>query len=324
MKKLMFIAATLLLFSNIAFTQLQLKISTDKSVYNYGEKITISATVTNKSDTTVSVMMSSYESCQAEFQMNNYNSGLWTACLPTAEELTFLPGDSRIYEWEIDPMIFGLPNKDGIQKLNGIFAGGMFHPVSLEDSIEFTAPLFLGGQIDISYFDTNSAEITTLRDSLNAQVVSTTHHNETTQETWQILGISVDSVFNNYQNDNRFRYVELKRQINYSQIITDVVSGNIPNKFSLSQNYPNPFNPTTTIKYSIPAVEKEYIPSLQIKIYDVLGQEIRTLVNKKQAPGNYQVQFNAEGLPSGVYIYRISATSGAVSFVQSKKMILLR
>jgi len=57
-----------------------------------------------------------------------------------------------------------------------------------------------------------------------------------------------------------------------------------------------------------------------LKIYDVLGKEVRTLVNKKQSPGNYQVQFDASGLPSGVYIYRIEAGS----FSQSKKMMLLR
>jgi len=111
-------------------------------------------------------------------------------------------------------------------------------------------------------------------------------------------------------------------------IPTDVqqIGNEIPEKFVLSQNYPNPFNPTTTIKYSIPEnyrdsdIHRNDSRIIKLKIYDVLGREIKTLVNEKQNPGNYQVQFNASGLPSGVYIYRIEAGN----FNQSKKMMLLR
>ena len=91
--------------------------------------------------------------------------------------------------------------------------------------------------------------------------------------------------------------------------------------FKLFQNYPNPFNPTTTIKYSIPAVGANNAdPLVMLKIYDLLGREIRTLVNKRQKAGNYSVQFNAGNLPSGIYFYRLQAGS----FVQTKKMILLK
>ena len=327
MKKLMFITVSLFfIFSNIAFSQLRLTISTDKPVYNYGEKITILAKVKNISDSTFTIMMSSFESCQAGFRLNGYDSGLWTSCLPTTENLIFLPNESRIYEWKIDPYIFGLPNKDGLQKLFGKFAGGMFHPISLTDSSEFSTPMFLGGQIEIGYSDSNSAEVAAVRDSLNAQVLNVNHIIVgSTSETWQILGTSVDSIFNWYRNDKRFRYVELDRQILYNQIITEVLPGSIPDKFLLEQNFPNPFNPTTTIKYSIPVVVgTAYAQSLQqnitLKVYNVLGQELETLVNEKQSPGNYQVTFSGDNLPSGVYIYRIEAGT----FVQSKKMILLR
>jgi hypothetical protein len=90
----------------------------------------------------------------------------------------------------------------------------------------------------------------------------------------------------------------------------------LPDDFNLlEQNYPNPFNPTTDIKYSI---NKAGLVS--IKVYDILGIEIATLVNEKQQPGNYSVRFNASHLPSGIYIYRI--ISG--SFSATKKMILLK
>ncbi len=97
--------------------------------------------------------------------------------------------------------------------------------------------------------------------------------------------------------------------------------GGIPEKFVLSQNYPNPFNPTTTIQYSIPklnGVETRYITSL--RVYNILGEEVATLVNKYQAPGNYSVQFDASGLSSGTYFYTLKVGN----FSSTKKMILLK
>ncbi len=86
------------------------------------------------------------------------------------------------------------------------------------------------------------------------------------------------------------------------------------------QNYPNPFNPTTTIKYSIPDVGAGHAPAVQLKIFDILGREVATLVEKEQAPGNYSVQFDASGLSSGLYIYRL--TSG--SYSKSLKLMLMK
>jgi hypothetical protein len=85
--------------------------------------------------------------------------------------------------------------------------------------------------------------------------------------------------------------------------------------YSLSQNYPNPFNPTTMIKYSIP--EAGYI---KLKVYDILGNEVATLVNEEKVPGNYSTVFDASSFASGVYIYRLQAGS----FLQTRKMILLK
>ena len=85
--------------------------------------------------------------------------------------------------------------------------------------------------------------------------------------------------------------------------------------FSLHQNYPNPFNPTTTIKYSIPKLS-----FVTIKIYDVLGSEVATLVNEEKPVGTYELNWNAANLPSGVYFYRLQAGS----FMQTRKMILLK
>jgi len=102
------------------------------------------------------------------------------------------------------------------------------------------------------------------------------------------------------------------------------VSSMLPNKFILEQNYPNPFNPTTTIKYSVPVIERRHASSLQtnvtLKIYDILGREVATLVNEQKPAGNYEVNFNASSLSSGVYFYKIQSGS----FTQVRKMLLLK
>ena len=107
----------------------------------------------------------------------------------------------------------------------------------------------------------------------------------------------------------------------FSADYTVDVEDNIqPSKFELSQNYPNPFNPSTTINYSIPSVEKHGHASVQLVVYDILGREVTTLVNKQQQPGNYEVTFDAANLSSGTYIYRLQIGE----FSHSRKMIILK
>jgi len=103
---------------------------------------------------------------------------------------------------------------------------------------------------------------------------------------------------------------------------TSVDDENITNSFVLSQNYPNPFNPSTKITFTIPNVGDEYIRPLQAKliVYDVLGRQIKTLVNNNLASGVYEVEFNAVGLSSGIYFYNLTAGQ----FSETKKMILTK
>jgi hypothetical protein len=89
----------------------------------------------------------------------------------------------------------------------------------------------------------------------------------------------------------------------------------IPEKYSLAQNYPNPFNPVTKINFAIP---KQGFVTL--KVYDILGREIRSLVNEVKPAGNYSVDFNASELSSGVYFYRIESGS----FTDIKRMVLIK
>lgn len=99
------------------------------------------------------------------------------------------------------------------------------------------------------------------------------------------------------------------------RIVSVNQSNEIPEKFSLSQNYPNPFNPSTIIRYTIPVSGM-----VSLKVFDLLGREVNTLLNGYQNAGSYTVNFSGDGLSSGIYIYRLS-TGG---FIDSKKFVLLK
>jgi hypothetical protein len=110
----------------------------------------------------------------------------------------------------------------------------------------------------------------------------------------------------------RLKQFDYNGCFNYSNSVDVII---IPKRFSLSQNYPNPWNPSTNIKYSIPKDSP-----VSIKVFDILGNEMKTLVNEEKPAGNYELTFNAADLPSGVYFYRIQAGN----FVETKKMILMK
>jgi photosystem II stability/assembly factor-like uncharacterized protein len=102
-----------------------------------------------------------------------------------------------------------------------------------------------------------------------------------------------------------------------SEIITgiDNQQNNLPSNYSLQQNYPNPFNPTTTINFSIP--KSGFV---SIKVFDILGRKVTSLVNENKPVGNYKVEFNSSKLSSGIYFYRMESGS----FSQTKKLIVLK
>jgi hypothetical protein len=93
--------------------------------------------------------------------------------------------------------------------------------------------------------------------------------------------------------------------------------------YYLAQNFPNPFNPSTKIKYTIPSVTLRQAQSditVTLKVFDVLGKEVATLINEEKPVGTYEIEFDASNLTSGVYLYQLSAGN----FVETKKMVLLR
>jgi hypothetical protein len=115
--------------------------------------------------------------------------------------------------------------------------------------------------------------------------------------------------------DYQLRETGFDGQVATLETVTLTVRFNVAREYELAQNYPNPFNPVTMIRYQIPTAE-----TVSLKVYDVLGKEVATLVSGRQEAGNYAVPFNASGLSSGMYFYRLQAGS----FVETRKMMLVK
>lgn len=135
--------------------------------------------------------------------------------------------------------------------------------------------------------------------------------------------------FGNYSY--RLRQIDFDGTTSYSNEVEVNVAA--PNVFSLEQNYPNPFNPTTKIKFSIPYVETRptsnfrqaqgitsSIIGVSLRIYDIVGKEIATLINQEMLPGVYEIEFDGSQIPSGVYFYQLSTGK----FISTKKFVLLK
>jgi hypothetical protein len=100
-----------------------------------------------------------------------------------------------------------------------------------------------------------------------------------------------------------------------TDVPTDLPAAAIPRNFRLEQNYPNPFNPSTTIRFAI--ARKVHVT---LSIYNLVAQKMITLINREMIPGEYEIRFNAQDLPSGVYFFRLDAGT----FSQTRKLILLK
>ncbi len=111
----------------------------------------------------------------------------------------------------------------------------------------------------------------------------------------------------------RLKQIDTDGAFEYSDVIEVQISS--PKKFKLEQNFPNPFNPSTIISYSIP--EGSFV---QMRVYNILGEQVAQLVNERKEAGTYNVQFDASDLQSGIYIYQISAGN----FLQVRKMMLVK
>ncbi len=116
----------------------------------------------------------------------------------------------------------------------------------------------------------------------------------------------------------RLKQTDFNGNYEYHNLSNEVIVGS-PEKFSLSQNYPNPFNPSTKINYDLPFDAK-----VSLKVFDMTGREVVTLVNELQSSGYYTVDFNASNISTGVYLYRMSADANGQSYTSEKRMVLVK
>jgi photosystem II stability/assembly factor-like uncharacterized protein len=141
---------------------------------------------------------------------------------------------------------------------------------------------------------------------------------------------------NNTKLNYRLKQIDFNGSYEYSDAVEVNIDIANPEIFFLSQNYPNPFNPSTKIKFTIPSVTLRQAQSdawVTLKVYDVLGNEIATLVNEELSPGEYEVEFighsdEGQNLPSGIYFYQLRTkgpeTSSGQGIIQAKKMVYLK
>lgn len=194
-----------------------------------------------------------------------------------------------------------------------------FVPFSLQLPVELTsfAAIANGNVVELNW------STATETNNFGFEVLRRTQNNNE----WKILGFVkgkgsttnpqkysfVDKNLISGKYTYRLKQIDFNGTFEYSkEIEVEIISSN---NFVLGQNYPNPFNPTTSIQYSIDRRQ-----SVQLKVYDVLGNEIATLVNEEKPAGTYEIEFNGKDLASGVYFYRLKSGN----YQAMKKMILLR
>ncbi len=170
----------------------------------------------------------------------------------------------------------------------------------------------------IYYFDTKF-DSTTVSGSMKGKPVGV----EYIGSDYKAITLSFPLYYMDSEQAKTFLNYVLTNRFNELTGVEDKNDEKVPQHFYLSQNYPNPFNPTTTIEYNIPdvgAYGNTPLRMISLKIFDILGREVTTLINEEKPAGNYKVEFNASNLPSGVYFYRLTA----VNLVETKSMMLLK
>lgn len=318
MKKILGGFCLALLIIQQALSQLTVTIETDKTEYDYGDPIIVTGTISNPADTTTSVILHNGHF----FYVHYFNEILLDmAVLPVGVSYDFPPRSTHTTVYKLDPHRLGLPNSDGQHKIVYEFLwGDETNLIRKQDTIVVSAPAYEGGQLLVTYsVQVDQSGIEALRDSMNATVITsdTIGALNSVAERWQTTGFIVDSLVAKYEWGYNLLSIYADRTVfPDTMFITKVnepagyISG-----YTLEQNYPNPFNPSTTIAYDLPGRF-----AIQLTIFNVVGQEIATLVDDIQERGRYEISWDASGLPSGVYYYRLRGDD----FIETKRMVLIR
>jgi uncharacterized delta-60 repeat protein len=188
-----------------------------------------------------------------------------------------------------------------------------FNDIPMDMKIDTEKNLYITGQSD---GNGSNDDIATVKFDSSGKLKWAIRYNYSAQSEDEARALELDNLGNVYVTGRSNNYY---LTIKYSQTITGInfPLSNTPSKFNLKQNYPNPFNPVTVIQYSIP----ENAKFVQLKVFDVLGNEVAELVNEKKNAGSYQVEFDGSNHASGIYFYRLEI-DGKV--IDTKRMILLK
>lgn len=223
--------------------------------------------------------------------------------------------DWSIYKSELVNGIYQTPVKLG-NAINGFLLSAHCYISPDESFMLFDAQSSSGGNIYLSKKNLDGTWNTAIK--LDAQINSSPNQ--------YLAYLSPDQKYLFFAAQENIYWCEWKT---HNPVDVNDISNKIPATIILEQNYPNPFNPSTKIRYTIPALtsflsQRERMSEGQVrvilKVYDVLGREVATLVNEEKPMGSYEVEFNANNLASGLYIYTLKVGS----FISSKKMILLK
>lgn len=225
------------------------------------------------------------------------------------------PSSTASLNWNTTSLFWGIYDADN----STLWETGVF-----QDLLDFTLP------VELSSFSAKLMD----GDVLLNWITKTELNNfgfdierKINQNEWVMIGFaegygnsnspkSYSFIDDNVTGGSKFKYrlkqIDTDGQYDYSESVDVAI---VPNRFMVYQNYPNPFNPITKIRFELPQ------PCLiEIKIYDILGAEVTTLLKENKEKGIFETEFNAAGLPSGIYFYRLQTGP----FVDTKKMILLK
>lgn len=201
-------------------------------------------------------------------------------------------------------------------------------PNDINASATFTSEVLPKGRYDVAGWWSTVANVFETKVEINSggiiyQDTTIQHLNGGQWNYLKTIELSSDGIISIKLNSNTSgKVVADAFRLQYVGTVTSVEDEIIPNEFVLYQNFPNPFNPTTTIKYSIPFGEANFVTTTNtiLKVYDILGKEVITLVDAYKSGGIYEVSFDASDFASGTYIYRLQVGN----YTETKKMLFIK
>lgn len=266
-----------------------------------------------------------------DLPFNNSSSGTlvsdtsgWTDVVSVYFDITDPEGAASLY-WIDESPFWGIYDHDNITLWeNGVFEDQINFPVPVELS-SFTASLLENNSVLLRWSTFTSVNNLGFEVEKSVSSHQSSVGNDSTD--WEKIGFvenmgntntlieysfTDESIHHSPVIKYRLKMIDFDGSFSYSDVV-EVFTG--PLTFELAQNYPNPFNPSTVISWQSPVSSRQ-----TLKVYDVLGNEIATLVDEYRAAGRHEVYFDAGGLASGVYIYRLMTED----YSETKKMMLIR